>query len=356
MNQASEAIPIDATRRSIKCVAWDLDNTLWHGVLLEDERIELRPEVMEVIKVLDSRGILNSIASKNDHNVVMSRLQDLGIQNYFLYPQVNWNSKASSLKEIARLINIGIDTFAFIDDQPFEREEVAFTIPEVLCIDSSDIHTILDMPEMNPRFVTDDSKKRRQMYLSDIERNRAQQEFVGASDEFLATLNMKFTIASAQEEDLKRAEELTVRTHQLNTTGYTYSFEELDAFRRSDRHKLLVAGLDDKYGPSGKIGLALIECDEQIWTLKLLLMSCRVMSRGVGTIMMNYIMHLAKQAGVRLHAEFVENERNRMMLITYKFGGFKEIEKRGDLSIFEHDLSTIQPFPPYVQLHLEGWT
>lgn len=342
-----------AARQTIKCVVWDLDHTLWHGVLLEDEQVMVRPDVVEIIKTLDSRGILNSIASKNNYDAAWAKFQELGISEYFLYPQINWNSKAASVQEIARLINIGLDTLAFIDDQPFEREEVAFSLPAVLCIDANALDTLLDLPEMNPRFITEDSRKRRLMYLSDIERDKAEKAFTGVSEEFLATLRMVFTISQAREEDLRRAEELTVRTHQLNTTGYTYSYDELNALRQADTHKLFVASLDDRFGTYGKIGLALIECGAEKWTIKLLLMSCRVMSRGVGTIMMNHIMTLAKNAGARLQAEFISNERNRMMYVTYKFGGFKEVEKAGKLAILENDLSHIQPFPGYVQVCIE---
>ena len=338
---------------SIKCVVWDLDNTLWQGVLLEDEQVTLRPEVVHIIKALDKRGILNSIASKNDFETAQKKLEQFGLREYFLYPQIHWNSKAASIKEIAKSINIGIDTLAFVDDQPFEREEVAFSVPEVQCFDVNDLHSFLDLPTLNPHFITEDSQQRRLMYLSDMQRDQAEKDFIGPSEEFLATLHMVFTINFAQEEDLKRAEELTIRTHQLNTTGYTYSYEELDNFRQSPTHKLLVAGLDDKYGTYGKIGLALIECGEEIWTLKLLLMSCRVMSRGVGTIMINHIMGMAKAANVRLQAEFVTTDRNRMMYITYKFGGFKEVEKHNTTTVFENDLSNIQPFPEYVQVCIE---
>jgi FkbH-like protein len=336
----------------VKCVVWDLDNTIWHGVLLEDADVSLIPGVVEVIKTLDSRGILNSIASRNDHETAMEKLAYFGLKEYFLHPQINWNSKASSIKEIARLINIGLDTFAFVDDQPFEREEVAFVLPEVRCIDACAVDQMLDMPALNPRFITEDSKLRRLMYLSDIQRHQAEQTFVGSNEAFLATLDMTFTIAVAQEDDLQRAEELTMRTHQLNTTGYTYSYDELNAFRQSDKHKLFVASLVDRYGTYGKIGLALIECEQAVWTIKLLLMSCRVMSRGVGTIMINHIMNLAKQAGVRLQAEFISNNRNRMMYIAYKFGGFQEVAKVGDLVILENDLTHIQAFPDYINVQI----
>ncbi|ALF53776.1 FkbH [Nostoc piscinale CENA21] len=339
-------------KKVIKCVVWDLDNTLWHGVLLEDNQVSLRENIVSLIETLDKRGILQSIASKNEHYTAIAKLAEFGLQKYFLYPQINWNSKADSVKEIARLLNIGLDAIAFIDDQLFELEEVKFSLPEILCINAAEIGSILDMPAMNPRFITEDSRLRRLMYLSDIERHNAEKEFVGTADEFLATLQMNFTISTAQEADLQRAEELTLRTNQLNTTGYTYSYDELNHFRTSENHKLLIASLDDKYGSYGKIGLVLIECQPLSWTIKLLLMSCRVMSRGVGTIMLNHVMNLAKSHHVRLLAEFVSNDRNRMMYISYKFAGFREVEKDGDLVIFENDLSRIQDVPEYVNFQV----
>jgi FkbH-like protein len=346
------AIAEEVKAQSVKCVVWDLDNTVWDGILLEDSAVRLRPEVVEVIKTLDRRGILNSIASRNDHETAVAKLEEFGILEYFLYPQINWNSKADSIQQIAKLINIGLDTFAFVDDQPFEREEVAYVLPQVLCIDALEAERMTEMKRLNPRFITEDSAMRRKMYQSDIARKEAEEQFVGPNEEFLATLGLVFTVAEAQEDDLQRAEELTQRTNQLNTTGYTYSYDELNQFRLSPDHLLLVSTLEDKYGTYGKIGLALVECGAEVWTLKLLLMSCRVMSRGVGGVMMSYIMRRAKQAGAKLQAEFVTTSRNRMMYITYKFGGFQEVKRDGNRILFEHDLAAIAEFPAYVEVHL----
>jgi FkbH-like protein len=190
------------------------------------------------------------------------------------------------------------------------------------------------------------------MYLADLERNRLEAEHIGTPEQFLASLAMRMVIAPAQPGDMERAEELTVRTNQLNTTGYAYSYEQLDEFRRSPDHTLLIASLDDKYGSYGKIGLALVERTATVWTIKLLLMSCRVMSRGVGTVMLSYILKEAQAAGVRLLAEFVANNRNRMMYATYKFAGFKEVGKTEGAALLENDLGAIQPYPAYVQLQL----
>ncbi|GCE31293.1 hypothetical protein KDA_67770 [Dictyobacter alpinus] len=353
VNKLEKSAQTARKQSGIKCVVWDLDNTIWEGTLLEDSQVRVRPEVVAVIKELDRRGILHSIASKNDHASAMAKLEEFGLAEYFLYPQINWNAKSSSIREIARLINIGMDTLAFIDDQPFERDDVAYELADVLCIDALDCVSICEQPAFTPKFITEDSSKRREMYLSDIKRNQEEKEFQGPSEEFLASLNMVFTIKEAAEDDLQRAEELTVRTHQLNTTGYTYSYDELNAFRTSDTHTLYVASLEDTYGIYGKIGLALVVREPGIWTVKLLLMSCRVVSRGVGTIIISYIMQQAKAAGAVVRAEFVSNGRNRMMYITYKFNGFKEIEKHDDYSLFENDVTNIQPFPDYITVQID---
>src|SRR5262245_6438166 len=114
-------------KRMIKCVVWDLDNTLWHGALIEDGYVRLKDNVVGIIKTLDSRGILQSIASKNDYDQALDQLRRFGLAEYFLYPQINWNTKSSSIKVISSSINIGLDAVGFIDDQEFERDEVAFS-------------------------------------------------------------------------------------------------------------------------------------------------------------------------------------------------------------------------------------
>jgi FkbH-like protein len=348
--RAAETVEV-ATRR-VKCVIWDLDNTLWDGVLLEDGRVRVREEVVAVIKLLDERGILHSIASRNDHTEAMSRLAEAGLADYFLHPQINWNPKSASVRAIAKALNIGIDTFAFVDDQPFERDEVTFDSPEVLCVPAEDVAAMPGRPEFTPAFVTDDSKLRRSMYQSAVRRDEAEQDFDGTSEAFLATLDMELTIGAAQPGDLERAEELTVRTNQLNSTAVTYSLEQLREFAESADHLLLVAGLRDKHGDYGKIGLALVECGAEVWTLKLLLMSCRVMSRGVGTVLLNHVMRTARDQHVRLCADFVPTSRNRVMYVTYRFAGFQEAGERDGISVLESDLGQVQDVPAYLRVRL----
>lgn len=352
-NEISGDAIASVKRQKIKCVVWDLDNTLWDGTLLEGDKVQVRDGVREIIHALDARGILHSIASRNHAESALARLRELGLEEYFLYPQINWGSKAASIRIIAESLNIGLDSICFIDDQPFELAEVKAGLSHVLCIDHFQLPHLLQMPELNPETITAEAGMRRQMYLGEMRRKQIEETFTGPQEEFLATLGMVFTICPARTEDLGRAEELTNRTNQLNTTGRTFSREELEELRCSDRHLLLMSELTDKFGSYGKIGLALVECEPEVWTIKLLLMSCRVMNRGVGTIMLNHILRKARESGVRLVSEFVSNDRNRMMYVTYKFAGFTEIENRGGIQILEHGLASIPPVADYVLVSVE---
>jgi FkbH-like protein len=352
-SESSDNAVAPAKRRKVKCLVWDLDNTLWSGTLLEGDDVRLRDGVRDIIHALDTRGILHSIASRNHAESALARLRELGLEEYFLYPQINWGSKAASIRAIAESLNIAVDSICFIDDQAFERAEVEAALPQVLCLDHFQLPHLLQMPELNPETITAESRMRRQLYLGEMRRKQTEEAFTGPQEEFLASLGMVFTIAPARAEDLARAEELTNRTNQLNTTGRTFSRKELEDLRCSDRHLLLMSELTDKFGSYGKIGLALVECGPEIWTIKLLLMSCRVMNRGVGTIMLNRILRKARESGVRLLSEFVSNDRNRMMYVTYKFAGFTEIENRGGTQILEHDLVSIPPVADYVSVRIE---
>jgi FkbH-like protein len=338
---------------TVKCLVWDLDDTLWDGTLLEDGEVRVRPDAVRVLRTLDERGILHSIASRNDPDMAMAKLRTLGLSDYFLCPQIGWGHKSDAVKAVAGALNIGVDTLAFVDDQPYERDEVRSALPEVLCLDPAQIPDLPERSEFQPRFVTVDARNRRRFYQADQRRKQAEEAHTGPSSEFLASLGMTFSIAGAQEGDLQRLEELTVRTHQLNSTGTTYSYEELDGFRRSPDHELLVAELTDRYGGYGKIGLALVERGPASWTVKLLLMSCRVMTRGVGSVLLSHLVQEAHHAGVALHSEFLPTDRNRTMYITYKFAGFREVGRAGETLILENDFSTVQGFPAHLKVVAE---
>lgn len=353
MSVVSETRPAKPKQGRIKCVVWDLDNTVWDGVLLEDGEVTVRPAVVDQIRALDARGVLNSVASKNDREAATEKLRELGLLDMFVAPQISWNAKSESIRHLTTRLNLGADAFAFVDDQAFELAEVAFAMPEVTCVDVADLDQELARPDFHPRFVTDESAQRRLMYQSQIARDELESDFAGTSEEFLAGLGLRFMIAPARREDLQRAEELTVRTNQLNSTGRTYSYDELDRLRESDEHVLLVASLTDRFGSYGKIGLCLVEKGPEVWHLRMMLMSCRVMSRGVGMVLLGHVMELCAEAGVALHADFVETGRNRMMQITYAFSGFREFSREGNAVVLAADLERRQPAPAYVDLEVE---
>ncbi|WP_338264323.1 HAD-IIIC family phosphatase [Corallococcus caeni] len=333
-------------------MVWDLDDTLWQGTLLEGDALVLTPGVKETIIELDRRGILQSIASKNDHAAAWERLTAYGLDEYFLHPQIGWTNKSESLRTLAEQLGIGTNALALVDDQPFERDEVRFSLPEVLTIDAADISLLLHLPALQPRFVTSESRLRRRMYKADLRRKLAEETFSGTGQDFLATLGTVITIRVAREEDLRRAEELTVRTSQLNATGRTYSHAELHALLYSRDHLVLVCELEDRYGSAGTIGLSLVELGQSCWILKLLIVSCRVVSRGVGGIMLTHILQAAKRRGVKLRALFVPTDRNRMMYVTYKFNGFVEVGEEAGTTLLEHPLQAISPYSPHLTVRL----
>ena len=342
----------------IKCIVWDLDNTIWNGVLLEDSQVQIRENMQKVLDELDHRGILHSIASRNDYKAAMEKLRELGIDKYFLYPQIGWRVKSEAIAKIQRELNIGMDTILFIDDDPFERDEVNHKYSVVRCLDAQFYKDLLSWPSLMPRYITSDARYRRQMYLENIVRQNEEAAYTGSQTEFLASIGMCFTITRAAEQDLKRAEELTVRSNQLNATGITYNYDELLYYSKSPMHLLLVCELVDRYGSYGKIGLALIDtASKAFWNIKLLLMSCRVMSRGVGSVLLTCIMKQAKNNNRRLRADFIHTGRNRQMYITYKFARFIEKDINNSKVVLENDLiEDIQPYPEYIKVNEKNIT
>ena len=258
----------ECKRARIKCVVWDLDETIWHGIVAEGDVPVLKPEIAAAIRELDRRGILQSVASRNDPLIATKWIEQFGLTEYMLCPQIGWCNKSEFLALIANGLNIGIDSFAFVDDQAFERYEVTYHHPGVLAIEADEAATlVVNHPAFMPRFVTTESARRRQMYQVDQLRRRSEEELGGDRLAFLRTLEMRLAVVPAGVQDLQRAEELTVRTNQLNTTCRTYSFEELSEILNSPCYRLYVARLDDRFGPYGTIGLALVEVVNEHWLI-----------------------------------------------------------------------------------------
>ena len=308
----------------VKCLVWDLDNTLWNGTLLEGDRVFIADEVRHTVEVLDSRGILQSIASKNDHDLAWPCLSELGVAEYFILPQIAWSPKSSSVLYIAEQLNFSQGAIAFVDDHPAERAEVAFHLPEVRCYSQSQIVALPRLPEFNPKVVTIDAGRRRHMYQAAVRRDEYRNGFQGPDDTFLRSLDLRLRIERAAAEDLPRAEELTLRTSQMNATGIHYSETILRELCVDPDYEVMLASLDDRFGSHGVVGVVLVEKHEVYWHLKLLATSCRVVSFGVGATVLTWLIGHAWDAGVHLVADFRATERNRIMEITYRFLGFND--------------------------------
>ena len=253
--------PHSLPAEKVKCVAWDLDNTMWNGILVEDgaENIIIPPEIISCIKQLDERGIVQTIVSKNNHQEAWSILQKHKLENFFIYPAINWAPKSSNLKSIAERINIGIDTFAFIDDSPFERAEVHASFPQVRIYSEKDIPGVLNYCEFDVP-VTDTSKMRRHSYLSQMQREKVQEQFGDDYKSFLRGCQMHLTIFIPQEQNhIARCLELIQRSNQLNLSSRRYSEAQFKELLLTPSVLNLALQCKDRFGDYGIVGFASIK-------------------------------------------------------------------------------------------------
>jgi FkbH-like protein len=333
----------------VKCVVWDLDDTIWAGTLLEDGDVRVNPAAVAAIRTLDSRGVLHSVASHNDADLAEAKLEELGLAEYFLVPQINWQPKSVSVRAVAEALGIGVDTLAYVDDQPYHLGEVGAALPGVRCYPAEKIPTLVHLPELTLASVSIDAGRRRSLYRSQHRRDGDERTFTGPREDFLAGLRMIATVSPLGTADLVRAEELTARTHQLNTTGVTYGTDELAALAGAADHRVLVTELTDRYGSCGTVGLTLLDFGPDQWDLRLFLLSCRVLTRGLGACLLAGLVGAARDAGVRLRARFVPSDRNRAMLVALRFSGFAIVAEDGDGMVLEHRGEVPVP-SPYIEL------
>jgi len=284
-----EADPIGMQAKNVKCVVWDLDNTLWHGVLVEDgaEGLHLRQGIEDTIRKLDERGVLQSIASKNNHDEAMAVVQSYGLSKYFLFPKISWEPKSQSLREIAHDLNINVDTFLFIDDSPFERAEVSESIVGVRTMDAEDIDTLFSREDLQA-VVTRDSQSRRSMYQENIKRKSELNKFEGNYFSFLEQSKIVIDIHSFAFENIDRVFELVQRTNQMNFSGNRYEKEELNQILSDENLQSIVIGCNDRFGKYGTVGFCLVNVAER--TLTDMVFSCRVQAKRVEHAVLSYLL------------------------------------------------------------------
>jgi FkbH-like protein len=307
----------------VKCLVWDLDDTLWDGVVLEGDQPRPFPAALEALHTLDRRGILHAVAGRGERARAAAHLAEHALDELFCALEVGWGAKSAAIRRIAADLNIGLDTIAFTDNDPAERAEVSAALPMVRCYPAEQVGELAALAEFRPDQVTDESRRRRHRYRAERDRATAERAFPGSPAEFLTSLGLTMTVRTATEDDFARARELTLRTNQLNTTGRTLDLGQLRALSASDRHEVLVADVTDRFGAHGTVGLAVLHHAGPDVVLELLLTSCRVLNRGIGTVFLGHLVRDVLARGLRPVARFVPTSANRIMLVTLRFAGFE---------------------------------
>jgi FkbH-like protein len=382
-----------------KAVLWDLDGVLW-----AKRPAELAPELVRVLLAapqdmklwvktlglntealvemhrLNGLGVLQSIVSRNEQAVVRPFLEALQVWRYFRFPQIHDDTatgKSVWALAIAELLNLHPTAFVAIDDQPIERDDLHWNAGMAVA-DVTEIAAVLHGPRITTgQALTPEARNRPLVYraLENLHHDTATSRAGGGNrEQFLASTESKVTLWQAGEGDLARVEELVQRTHQFNTTGVAYSLEELEAFRQSPEHVLLLASLTDRYIQDehvdgyGTIGVGLISLHEHHDHLRLLLVSCTVETRNIGGLLLTEFARRAYLAGkTALRGDYVEilgpdgRSRNRKMHRTYRVYGWQRIpdddprlagtaldlEDGRRLRVYSQDLAGLSEAPPY---------
>lgn len=281
----------------VKCVVWDLDNTIWDGTLIETDdpnTLTLRPGIRETIAELDQRGILQSVASKNDFEPAMEVLEHLGLAEYFLYPQISWEPKSGAVEQIAKSLNIGIDTLALVDDTAFERQQVHTVWPQVRVYDAAEIGSLFDRDEFDVP-ATAESRNRRAMYRAEEQRNTLMRAEHTDIVDFLRRCNLKLHIFNPTTEDEKlRCYELTVRTNQLNMSGKKYTPEEFAEVLDRPGHRNFAFSCVDDFGEYGIVGFGQYRVDGESLVFTEFAMSCRVAGKFVESALFAHLLDSEK--------------------------------------------------------------
>lgn len=281
-----QGTPVTAEKpaAAVKCVVWDLDNTLWDGILIETEdpdSLQLLPGVEETIRTLDERGIVQSVASKNDYDAAWAVVERLGLSEYFLYPQIHWNAKSGSMRQIAESLNIGLDTLALIDDSPFEREQVKAMCPQVRVYDPAELDRLPDLPELTV-VVTEESRNRRAMYRAEEKRSRMMAGDDLDTVEFLKKCHLRMEIFTPESgAEILRCFELVVRTNQLNMSGNKYTEEEFAEVLARPGHRNVAFSCEDDFGGYGIVGFGQYKVENGELAFTEFAMSCRVAGKYV---------------------------------------------------------------------------
>ncbi len=314
-----------------KLLALDLDNTLWGGVVGEDGvgGLDLAPtgtgarfyDFQKRIRELADMGVLLAIVSKNNPEDALDAIRNHPHmplrESDFVAVKANWLPKPQNLKDLAETLNIGLDSFVFLDDSPIEREAVRASLPDVAVpdfpVDTSTLESFVAELSREyfllPRATREDAEKTA-MYRSEAKREDEKSRF-DSLDSFLESLQMELTLRPLSESDIPRAAQLTQKTNQFNVTTKRYTEADLARMSRDPSCFIRIGSLTDRFGDFGQILLLIAHIDAPDATVDTFLMSCRAMGRSVEETALNVFENQLRDAGVeRLFARYVPTPKN----------------------------------------------
>lgn len=361
-----------------KVLCTDLDNTLWGGVLGEEGTDGISTgsvfpgncylEYQRYLKQLSSRGILLAIVSKNNEADVREAFQvraaDLALNlDSFVATKISWKDKVDSIRELAKELSLGLDSFVFVDDNPVECEAIRQQLPEVAVIGAPVdqpwklIELLSSKPFFDAAVVTEDDVNRLSEYKAQSQRAELAGS-VGTRDEFLASLGIVCTFLSALDAPLARSVQLLAKTNQFNLTTRRHSAAEVEEFASSPGGQAIAIRVRDRFGDAGVVGLALARTKDDSCLIDSLLLSCRVIGRGIESALLAYLADNAIRAGAKhLIGEFIATKKNAPCADFYSDHGFvkgtSSRHAQTDSVFYQLDLTTSAPKSP-AWLTLEG--
>lgn len=326
---------------SKKVLVLDADNTLWGGVVgdVGVEGIALGPDypgsayVALQRRVLDlyHRGVVLCLASKNEPGLVeevLDRHPEMVLRRqHFAAMCVNWRLKPDNLQEIAAELNLGIDSFVFVDDSPVECELVRAALPQVLTVplptEPAEFAATLEALDCFEQWThSAEDKQRGSHYRAEAGRRSLQTTAVDMPT-FYRQLEMETTLSVNPPAHVARAAQMTRRTNQFNMNTIRCSEDDIRRFMKSGDHLVVTLALKDRFGDNGTIGLAVVKQGRDEWLLHLLLMSCRILGRTVEQAFVDWIgLQAAKAGAKRLVGEFVPTPKNKPFAGFYSSCGF----------------------------------
>lgn len=331
-----------------KCIAVDLDNTLWGGIIGQDgiENIQLSNDgngkafydFQLALLNYYNQGIILTICSKNSENVVNEVFQKHPYMvlkpEHFAVKKINWNNKVENLIETAKELNIGLDSIVFLDDSKFERELVKQNLPQVEVPDLPEdpsLYTsfLKELDFFNFHKLTDDDLKRNESYRLNLERKKEESSFSNIQD-YLRSLHMKIEIKEIDDFTFPRIVQLIQKTNQFNTTTKRYTENDIIKMRSSDEWNIYSFSVSDKFGDNGIVGIFILKTDIQNSELNIdsFIMSCRVIGREIENAILFFIISKAKELGLeKISGEVIPTPKNEPCRDVYKKYGFAEVKE-----------------------------